>query len=325
MHRSAAQGVLVAVVAVVLQALLIPLFSAPAANLAPRDLPLVVAGPAPAAAAAIADRLAAERPGAFDVTVVPDAAAADRSLRDRTAYGAVVLGADGPALHVASAAGPTVAAMLSQAAAALGVTAPVVDVVPTSADDPRGAGFAAGFLPLALTGMAAGVLLALVVAGRRGRLAGLVAFTGLAGLAGAAVLNLWLGVVPGGYWPTAVAVGLVSGAIAATVAGLGAVLGRAGVAFGALVVFVVGNALSAVGSAPELLPQPWGEVGQWLPIGAGGTLLRSVAYFDGAGAAPAAWTLAAYLVGGLVLVGLARTRRPASQPARRPEPALADA
>jgi hypothetical protein len=323
MHRPA-QGVLVAIVAVVLQALLIPLFSAPAANLAPRDLPLVVAGPAPAAAA-ITDRIAAERPGAFDVTVVADAAAADRALRDRSAYGAVVLGADGPALHVASAAGPTVSAVLSQAAAGLGVTAPVVDVVPTSPDDPRGAGFAAGFLPLALTSMAAGVLLALVVAGRRPRLAGLVTFTGLAGLAGAAVLNLWLGVVPGGYWPAAVAVGLVSGAIAATVAGLGAVLGRAGVALGALVVFVVGNALSAVGSAPELLPQPWGEVGQWLPIGAGGTLLRSVAYFGGAGAAPAAWTLAAYLLGGVALVGLARTRRPAPWTAPVREPARADA
>jgi hypothetical protein len=321
MHRSAAQGLLVAVVAVVLQALLIPLFAAPAADLAPRDLPLVVAGPAPAAAT-VADRLAAERPGAFDVTVVADAATADQALRDRLAYGAVVLGADGPALHVASAAGPTVAAMLTQAAAGLGVTAPVVDVVPTSPDDPRGAGFAAGFLPLAMTGMAAGILFTLVVTARRARLAGLAAFTALAGLVGAAVLNLWLGVVPGGYWAGAAVIGLVSGAVAATVAGLGAVLGRPGTALGALAVFLVGNALSAVGSAPELLPQPWGEVGQWLPIGAGGTLLRSVAYFDGAGAAPAAWTLAAYLVGGLVLVGLARTRRPAPQPAPRSEPAL---
>jgi hypothetical protein len=321
MHRSAAQGLLVAVVAVVLQALLIPLFAAPAADLAPRDLPLVVAGPAPAAAT-VADRLAAERPGAFDVTVVADAATADQALRDRSAYGAVVLGADGPALHVASAAGPTVAAMLTQAAAGLGVTAPVVDVVPTSPDDPRGAGFAAGFLPLAMTGMAAGILFTLVVTARRARLAGLAAFTALAGLVGAAVLNLWLGVVPGGYWAGAAVIGLVSGAVAATVAGLGAVLGRPGTALGALAVFLVGNALSAVGSAPELLPQPWGEVGQWLPIGAGGTLLRSVAYFDGAGAAPAAWTLAAYLVGGLVLVGLARTRRPAPQPAPRSEPAL---
>jgi hypothetical protein len=303
------QGVLVAVAVATLLALLVPLFSAPAASLAPRDLPLVVAGPAPAAQAA-ADRIAADRPGAFAVTLVPDAATADRALRERRAYGAVVLGADGPVVHVASAAGPTVAALLTQAAAALGSTAPVVDVVPTTPGDPRGAGFAAGFLPLAMAGMLAGVLLTLLLSARRARLAGLATFAVLAGVVGAAVLDLWLGVLPGGYWTEAGVIALLAGAIAATVAGLGAVLGRAGVGLGALVVFVIGNALSGVASAPELLPQPWGELGQYLPIGAGGTLLRSVAYFDGAGAAQAAWTLTAYLVIGLVLV--AWGRRPAT-------------
>ncbi|WP_216592686.1 hypothetical protein [Verrucosispora sioxanthis] len=39
-------AVLVAALAVIGQALLVPLFAAPAANLAPRDLPVAVAGPA---------------------------------------------------------------------------------------------------------------------------------------------------------------------------------------------------------------------------------------------------------------------------------------
>ncbi|GAA0817085.1 hypothetical protein [Spirilliplanes yamanashiensis] len=300
------RSLLIAAAAVALLALLVPLYAGPATALAPRDLPIVVAGPAPAAGA-----LAARLPADFAPTVVADAAAADRALRDREAYGAVVLTPAGPVLHVASAAGPAVAAALTQAAPRLGITAPVVDVVPTSPDDPRGAGFAAGLLPLAMAAMAAGVLLALAAGTRGARLAGLAAFTTLAGLVGAAVLDLWLGVAPGGYWAVAAAVGLVTGAIAATVAGLGAVLGRAGVALGAVVVFLVGNALSAVASAPELLPQPWGEVGQWLPVGAGATLLRSVAYFDGAGAGQAAWTLAAYLVIGAALAAAARTPRPA--------------
>ena len=308
MKRSGpAQGVLIAAAAVTLLALLVPLFAAPAATLAPRDLPIVVAGPAPAAEA-----LAARLPADFAATVVPDAAAADEALREREAYGAVILTPAGPVLHVASAAGPAVAAALTQAATGLGITAPVVDVVPSSPDDPRGAGFAAGFLPLAMAAMAAGVLLALAATTRGARLAGLAAFAALAGLAGAAVLDLWLGVVPGGYWAVAAAGGLLAGAIAATIAGLGAALGRAGVARGAVVVFLVGNALSAVASAPELLPQQWGEVGQWLPVGAGATLLRSVAYFDGAGAAQAAWTLAAYLVIGAALTAAARTPRPAA-------------
>lgn len=97
-------------------------------------------------------------------------------------------------------------------------------------------------------------------------------------------------------------IGLFALAAAATVAGPGAVLGRPGIGLGALLVFLVGNPLSAVSAAPELLPQPWGEVGQWLPVGAGGSALRSAAFFDGAGAGHAVAILAGYAVVGLLLV-----------------------
>jgi hypothetical protein len=128
----------------------------------------------------------------------------------------------------------------------------------------------------------------------------------LAGLGGAAVQQYWLGILPGDYLADAAVMGLVALAIAGTITGLGAVADRAGLALGAIVVFLVGNALSGVASAPELLPQPWGEVGQWLPIGAGGTLLRSVAYFDGHGGLAAAGVLTAYAIGGLLLVSIGR-------------------
>jgi hypothetical protein len=322
-------AVLLAVVVVALQALLVPLFAGPAANLGPRDLPLALAGPPPAAAA-LAGRLEAGHPGAFDVTVVSDGAAADAAIRDREVYGALVLGPAGPELHVASGASPTVATLLTQAAAQLGDGAPVPvrDVVPTAAGDPRGTGFAAAFLPLAITAMLAGILTFFAVRRRAARFAALGTFAVLAGLAGAAVQQYWLDVLPGDYLVNASVIGLFALAVAATVAGLGAVAGRAGVALGAVTVFLVGNALSAVGSAAELLPQPWGEVGQWLPIGAGGTLLRSAAYFDGSGGAAAAWVLAAYALGGLLLVavgrrGLAADPDPAATPTAAPEHALA--
>jgi hypothetical protein len=61
-------------------------------------------------------------------------------------------------------------------------------------------------------------------------------------------------------------------------------LGERGIALGALTMVFVGNPFSAVGSAPELLPQPVGGIGQLLPPGAGGNLLRSTGFFDGAGA-----------------------------------------
>ena len=88
-----ALAVLIAFGVVLAQALLVPLFAAPAANLAPRDLPVVVAGPAPAAHA-MAGQLRQAEPGAFEVTTVPDAAAAEAALRDRDAYAAFVIGTD---------------------------------------------------------------------------------------------------------------------------------------------------------------------------------------------------------------------------------------
>jgi hypothetical protein len=310
-------GVVIATAVVLFQALLVPLFVAPVAEPEPHDLPVVVAGPAPAAAA-FAERLTTARAGAFEITTLPDAAAADAALRDREAYAAFVVGADGVALHTASGAGPTVASLLTQAAQQFGGNrpVPVTDVVPTDADDPRGAGFSAGFLPLAMTSLAAGAVLALVLRRRGPRLVGLAAYATLAGLAAAAVLQYWLGVIPGDYLLNAAAIGLFTLAAAATVAGFGAVLGRPGLLLGALVVFLVANPLSAVGSAPELLPEPWGAVGQWLPVGAGATLLRSAAYFDGAGGGMAALVLAGYAVVGLALVVAGRT-------ARREQPASA--
>jgi len=323
-HRRPALAVVVGVV--ILQVLLVPLFVAPAANLAPRDLPVVVAGPA-SAADQLASRLDAAQPGAFDITRVPDADAADRALREREAYGAFVIGPDGMEVHTASAASPAVAQLLAQAAAAGpgGETVTVVDVVPAEPDDPRGAGLAAGLLPLVLTSVVAAAALLLLVAGRRVRLAGLLAYAVLSGLVATAVLQQWLGVIGGDYLPVAAAVALVTLAVSAAVTGFGAALGRTGAALAVVLVFLVGNPLSAVAAAPELLPQPWGQVGQWLPPGAGATLLRSVAWFDGAGATTAAWVLAGWAVVGLLLtlVGGARLVPPSDEsavPAPAPEP-----
>jgi hypothetical protein len=312
-------ALLVAVGVVVIQALLVPLFAAPAAKTGPRDLPVVVAGPAPAATA-LAAALRSERPGAFDVSTVPDARAADTALRERRAYAAFVVDTSGVSLHVASAASPTVATLLTQAAP--GRT--VVDVVPTATGDPRGAGFAAGLLPLVLTSVAAGVLFALLVPGRAARLTGLLGYAALAGLGASAVLHNWLGVLGGSYLTDAGAIALPALAASATVAGLGAALGRAGLGLGALLVFLVGNPLSAAGSAPELLPQPWGQVGQWLPPGAGATLVRSVAYFSGDGGFLPACVLAGWALAGLALVALAPTRAAAGTDRRAPLPPIRD-
>jgi len=131
----------------------------------------------------------------------------------------------------------------------------------------------------------------------------------------------WLDALPGDYLANAAVVGLVALAMAAAVAGLGTLLGAGGVVLAALAVFLLGNPLSGLTSAPEMLPQPWGALGQFLPPGAGGTLLRSVAFFDGAGAAVSGWVLGAWAGVGLALAAAteaSRLRLPAGGHAREP-------
>jgi hypothetical protein len=298
--------VIIAAAVTIVLAAIVSWFAWPAKEVAPRNLPIVVAGPPPAAVA-IADQLRAVRPGAFDVTTVADAAAADDAIRARDAYGALVVGADGPSLHIATAASPTVAALLTQAAQEFGQgrPVPVIDVVPAGPDDPRGAGFAAGFLPLLLAAMVTGIILAVLIPTREARILGVIAFAVLAGLVGAALLD-WLGLATGSYLAVAGAVAMVAIAISATVAGLAAVLGPPGIALGVVIVFLFGNPISGVAAAPELLPEPWGAVGQLLPPGAGVSLVRSAGFFDGAGSAAPLWTLGAWGFLGLVLLVLGR-------------------
>jgi hypothetical protein len=310
MTRPVSRASLVAAGAVLLQALLVLWFAWPAARVAPRDLPIVVAGPAPAATA-LADRLRTGRPGAFQITTVPDASAADQALRDRTAYGAFVVDTGGPSLHLASAASPTVATLLTQAAQQMRV----VDVVPLPAGDPRGTGFVSGFLPLLLTSVGCGVALLFLVGAHPVRLVGVLGFAALAGLVATAALH-WLGVLTGTYLAEAAAIGLLALAVSATVSGLGAVLGPPGLGVGVLLAFLLGNPISGLSTAPELVPRPWGAIGQFLPPGAGASLLRSVAYFDGAGATRPLLVLAAWAAAGLALTAVGHFRE-----ARRSGPA----
>ncbi|HEX2418578.1 MAG TPA: hypothetical protein VHJ83_10740 [Micromonosporaceae bacterium] len=309
-----AAGLVLAVVAI--QALFLTLFTWPVANLEPRDLPIVVAGPAPAANA-VAQRLSNSQPDAFDIRIVPDAAAADQAIRDREAYGGFVVSPQpaGPQIdvHVASGASPVVAQLLTEIGQQAGRGQPVevVDVVTADPDDPRGVGLGAGILPLVMTSVAAGILLTVLLRRRFARFLGLLGFGVLAGLVATAILQYGLDVLPGDYLRNASVVGLTALAVAGAVAGFGAILGRAGAILVAAVVFLLGNPLSGVATAPELLPQPWGEIGQLLPPGAGGTLLRSVAFFDGAAADRPAWILAIWAALSLLtLIGRAGGPKP---------------
>ncbi|SPF04733.1 ABC transporter permease [Streptomyces sp. MA5143a] len=308
----------------VIAALALWAFAWPNARIAPRDLPLGVAGPA-AAATQVEQRLE-QRDGAFEVHRYADEAAARDAIEDRTVYGAVVVTEAGPKLLTASAASPMVAQLLQQAvgeqAAREGARVEVTDVVATPAEDPRGSAFGSSVLPLALAGTAAGAVVTLL--GLRGaRAAGALAgAAALVGLAAAALAHTWLGALTGDWWAEAGVLGLTTLAVGATVAGLAALLGRAGLGLGALLIVFLGNPFSGAASAPRMLPEPAGTLGQWLPPGAGATLLRSVSFFDGAAALSPALILTWWAVLGLgaVLVGplLKRPKKPAASQAAAP-------
>jgi hypothetical protein len=299
-------------------------FAWPAARLGPRDLPVGVVAPGPAGQA-IEQRLAGDG-DAVAVHRYADRAAAEAAIGDRDVYGAIVVAPEGATVLTASAASPLVAQLLQQAVTGGGgpaarspgggpaVPVRVVDVVPADPDDPRGVALAASVLPLVLSGMAAGLLVWLAGGSWPARWAVLVAASAVAGLVADGIAQGWLGVL-GGSWPVnAGALGLTVLAVGATVVGLAALAGRAGAALGALLMVLVGNPLSGVSSAPELLPAPAGTIGQLLPPGAGGSLLRSTAFFDGAGATAPLVVLGTWVLLGLALTWVAALGR--SRPSR---------
>jgi hypothetical protein len=284
-----------------LMGLLVWLYGTSVTSLRPRDLPILTVGTEPAATA-LADQISRVEPGALSVRTVPDVAAADRALRDRDAYAAIVIGDGGLTLRVASAASPAVTEAITRGIRVFmpGLEIPVVDVVPNAPRDQGGGGLAAGYLPLVLVIAAAAVLLTRLVRSRAVRLAGIAALSVVCGFAGAVALRGALHVLPGSFLTTMAVVTLLALAVAGPVVGAGAVAGTAGLV-GVVLVLVVGAALSAASSAPEMLPRPWGDIGQFAPPGAGATLLRSTSYFAGAGGGRPVAVLAAWLVVGLWL------------------------
>jgi len=280
--------VLVVVPAVL--AVTLSIFAWPAARLSPRDLPFGVAGPA--SVTRPVEQSLARQHGAFDVHRYADEQGARRAIKDRDVYGALVVAPSGETLLTATAASPSVATMLEQTFAAPessstsahGPQTPrVVDVVPADRDDPHGSAFGALVLPLVLSsvGLALAVALSTVPGVRQAVLLGGAALLG--GLVATALMQSWLGVIGGSWVVNAGVISLIMLAIASALAGLKALGGYVGFGLGAALMVLVGNAWSGISSAPEMLPKPVGLIGQLLPPGAGGNLLRSTAFFDRAG------------------------------------------
>jgi hypothetical protein len=311
-----ATGIIVALT--VALAILAIAFALPAARSKPHHIPIGAAGPQ-AASGQVADMLEQHAPGAFAITYYPGEAALRDAIRNRDVYGGISFGQDGRSLLIATGGSPVVAQMLTQMGNGIAQQARVPlrteDLAPPTANDPRGAGLAASALPITLGGLLPAVALVLFLKCEVWtRFAAAVVFAAGAGVTIAALLRYVFGSIDQSIW--GVAAGLTMGLLAAglSMLGLGSLFGRVGLAVGALLALLLGNPLSGLTSAPEMLPSGWGTVGQWLPQGATATLLRSTAFFDGAGATTAIAVLTCWTVAGIGLTVLAavRQRRSAS-------------
>ncbi|MGE0214739.1 ABC transporter permease [Mycolicibacterium sp.] len=308
-----AAGMIVAITAVL--AVLALAFALPATRSGPHDVPVGIAGP-DAAGGQLADSLQHTAPGAFAVTYYPSEDALSAAMLDREVYGGIALptepGAPATVL-TASGASPVVAQLISQLGTQIGAHTgmPVQtrDLAPLPTRDPRGAGLAAAALPITLAGLLPAIALVLVFRRQPGiQVAAAVAFAPVAGVTIAALLRYPLGSIDENFWRVAGALTLGIGAAVLFLLGLGSLFGKAGLAVGALLALLVGNPLSGLASAPEMLPAGWGQLGQLLPQGATATLLRSTTAFGGAGATAPVAVLMCWVLAGAALIAVAALR-----------------
>ncbi|WP_448005706.1 hypothetical protein [Agromyces bauzanensis] len=320
-------GISLALAAVL--AVIVLAFSWPAVTAEPRDLPIAVAGPAEAVSAAEA-AVDEESPGAIAFREVDDRDAAVEAIEARDVYGAIVLGQE-PEVLTSSASSLVVTQLLNGVAAQLeeGVNAqaaaaaaaagapgapphievPVTDVVPLADTDPRGTGLTAALFPLVLGGMIGGIAISVAVIGAMRRVTAVFVYAAVGGLALAGILQGWFGSLQGDYWLNSAGIALALTAIAAPITGFVALMGRAGIAVGPVVMLLFANPISAAAIPKEFIPAPWGEVGQWFPPGAAASLMRELSYFPAADSTFEWLVLAAWAVGGILLsiVGHFRT------------------
>ena len=320
-------GIALALAAVV--AVIVLAFSWPSVTAEPKDLPIAIAGPAEAVSAA-EDAVDEQSPGAIAFREVDDRDAAVEAIETRDVYGAIVLGTE-PEVLTSSASSLAVAQLLGSVAAQLeeGVNAqaaaaaraagapaapphidvPVTDVVPLADSDPRGTGLTAALFPLVLGGMLGGIAISIAVIGAMRRVFAVLLYAAVGGLVLTGILQGWFGSLQGDYWLNSAAIALALAAIAATITGFVALMGRAGIAVGPVVMLLFANPISSAAIPKEFLPVPWGEVGQWFPPGAAATLMRELSYFPAADSTFPWLVLGAWAAGGILLsvVGHFRT------------------
>ncbi|MEU6445010.1 hypothetical protein [Streptomyces sp. NPDC047046] len=289
-------------------------FGLPSANGGPHHAPLGVTGPRQAVAA-VQDRLPDEQ---WDVKTYANAHALTEAIHDRDVVGGLGIGADGVDVYTASAGGQQISTAISGLGTGLAeqrhVGATTHEVVGFGVDDPHGTGLASLALPLMFGGILPVLILALVAPGAatlRARLGGVIAFALIAAAGVTAVLHYGTGTIDADYGKTWLGLAFGMLALGLPFLGLQSLFGQGGFLGLAVAMMFLGNPLSGLATGPYWLPDGWSTLGQLIPMGASGSLLRADAFFGGTGAGGPLVVLGVWAAAGLamVLVALRRTGR----------------
>jgi hypothetical protein len=288
----------------------------------PHHLPVGVVAP-PEVVAQLQRSLSAQAPDAVALRPAADAAAARHQVQHGQLVAAYLPG-QGGRLLVAGAQGTAVTQVVTGiftgAAQGQGARLQADDVVPLSAEDPRGlSGFYVVFgVTLAgfIFGQTSHLYSKRLSPGRR--LAQALLFGVLAGLAGALVAGPLLGVLPGPFVALAGILVLLALATGLVTMSLTALLGDPGIALATLLLVILGNATSGGVVAASFLPGGFRQLSPALPPGAATRALGRVDYFDPAAALGPVAVLVAWALGGLLLLVLVAGNRRRARPATAP-------
>jgi hypothetical protein len=293
-----------------LMLVLLTAFALPGIHSAAKDIPVGVVASSQTRSAIVSGL---EKDETFTVTTYDSQNAADEAILNRDVYGAFVVSRTGLAVRTATAASYTATTAVTAAGQALGtalkVPVSVKDLRAFPSSDPKGIGLSAGALPIALGGWIAAVMIITLITGIWRRLVTLAGFAVVGGFALVGFLFA-IGTFDDNYWTGSLAAMLGIAATGSLVLGLQRLLKGVGIGIAAIVLILLGNPLSGLSSAPEFLPHPWGAIGQLLPPGATGMLLRNVIFFDGVDTSKSILALLGWLIIGLLTYILAGLRTP---------------
>ena len=264
----------------------------------PREYPVAIAGNIPQLAS-VKEGIAKNAGSAIKLIDVADREEAVRKIKNREVFGALIMGMPRPEVLTASANGQAANAVTMSIATSLQeklnnlpvnpstskatstpkITLTTTDIVP--AHSPK-FDIAQLALPLALGGILGGVMISRLVRGRWLQLAALGVYSLVAGGTLYLIIQNWFDLLPAQFGLITSALSLGIFATASFIVGSYARFGMRGVAIAGAFTMLVANPLSGMAIPSLFLPEPWGVVGQWLTIGAAGTLLRTVTYFPSA-------------------------------------------